>query len=77
MEKVNITFRMDKNRVQVLDELGQCFDRDRSYLVNQAVEEFLTRQQWQVEEVKRARKDVADGKVLSEEAFLADIQSWL
>jgi len=75
--KVNVTCRMAKDRVKALDEIGQAYDRDRSYIVNEAVEEYLARRQWQVEEVKRARREVAEGKFLTEEEFLADVKTWL
>lgn len=76
-EKVNVTCRMAKDRVKALDEIGEAYDRDRSYIVNEAVEEYLARRQWQVEEVERARREVADGKFLTEEEFLADVKTWL
>jgi predicted transcriptional regulator len=76
-EKVNVTCRMAKDRVKALDEIGEAYDRDRSYIVNEAVEEYLARRQWQVEEVKRARREVAAGKFLTEEEFLADVKTWL
>lgn len=75
-EKVNVTCRMDRDRVALLDELGKCFHRDRSYLVNEAVEEYLARQEWQIAEVKRSLAEVKAGKLLTEEEFLADTASW-
>jgi len=75
-EKVNVTCRMDRDRVDALDELGKCFHRDRSYLVNEAVEEYLARQEWQIAEAKRSLADVKAGKFLTEEEFLADVASW-
>jgi predicted transcriptional regulator len=75
-EKVNVTFRMAKDRVKMLDELGKCYDRDRSYLFNEAVEEYLARREWQLEEVKRALAEVKEGKFLTEEEFLKDVASW-
>ena len=75
--KVNVTFRLGKDRAAALDELGKYYDRDRSYLVNVAVEEYLARHDWQVEQVKLARREVADGKFLTEEQFLDDLKTWL
>ena len=75
-EKGNVTVRMAKNRIKMLDELGKCDDRDRSYIVNEAVEEYLSRRQWQLEQVQRALKAVEAGKFLTEEEFLRDVASW-
>lgn len=75
-EKVNVTCRMGKDRVAALDALGKCDDRDRSYLVNEAVEEYLARRAWQVEQVELARKEVAEGKFFTDEEFMADVKTW-
>ncbi len=74
--KVNVTCRMAKERVTALDKLGKCYDRDRSYLVNEAVEEYLARQEWQIAEVKRSLAEVKAGTFLTEEEFLADVATW-
>jgi predicted transcriptional regulator len=76
-EKVNVTFRMGKDRIKVLDELGKSYDRDRSYIVNEAVEEYLARREWQLEEVRRALAEVEEGKFLTDEEFEADLKTWL
>jgi predicted transcriptional regulator len=74
--KGNVTFRMAKDRIKMLDELGKYNDRDRSYIVNEAVEEYLARRQWEIEQVQRALKNVEAGKFLTEEEFLQDVASW-
>lgn len=75
-DKVNVTFRMGKDRIAALDELGKCYDRDRSYLVNEAVEEYLVRREWQLAEVKRSLAEVEQGKFLTDEDFEADMKTW-
>jgi predicted transcriptional regulator len=66
MEKVNVTFRMNKDRVALLDKLGNQLDRDRSYLVNQAVSDYLALQQWQLEEIERAIEEADAGKFVTD-----------
>ena len=61
MKKVNITCRMTEAQVALLDKLGAHFDRDRSYLVNQAVAGFLSMHEWQIEETQRALAEVESG----------------
>jgi predicted transcriptional regulator len=76
MEKVNVTCRLNADDVAFLDTLGEQVDRDRSYLIKQAVARFIAHQRWQVEEVERAIAEVEAGKVVSEEDFLRDVESW-
>ncbi|HEY7330460.1 MAG TPA: ribbon-helix-helix protein, CopG family [Gemmataceae bacterium] len=53
-EKVNVTVRLAKDAVEFLDELGKSLDRDRSYLIKEAVESYISLHRWQVEEIKKA-----------------------
>jgi len=75
-DKVNVTCRMDREDVEFLDQLGEYMDRDRSYLVKYAVARLKAEHQWQVEQVELARKEVADGKFLTEDELLADVKTW-
>lgn len=76
MEKVAVTCRLDKDVVGFLDELGKQVDRDRSYLIKEAVANFIAHHQWQLEAVRQAQEEVKSGKVLSEADFLRDVKSW-
>jgi RHH-type transcriptional regulator, rel operon repressor / antitoxin RelB len=76
MEKVSVTCRLSAEAVAFLDELGKSADRDRSYLIKEAVDKFIAQQRWQVEEVERASAEVRQGKVLTEEEFDADMKTW-
>jgi predicted transcriptional regulator len=60
-EKVNVTCRIAGDRVALLDKLGAHYDRDRSYLVNQAVEGFLAMHEWQITEIEKALKEADAG----------------
>jgi RHH-type rel operon transcriptional repressor/antitoxin RelB len=76
MSKVNVTCRMDEERVAGLDKLGQYYDRDRSYLINQAVDRFLSYHQWQLKEVEKAIAEADAGELLTEKEFDAEMKKW-
>jgi len=61
MEKVNVTCRLDAEDVAFLDKLAELTDRDRSYLIKQAVAEFISLQKWQIEEVEAAIVEADSG----------------
>jgi predicted transcriptional regulator len=75
--KVNVTCRMDKEDVAFLDKLGEWMERDRSYMVKYAVGRLRDEHDWQVEQVELARREVKEGKFLTEEEFIADMKTWL
>ena len=76
-KKVNVTCRMDQEDVAFLDKLGGSMERDRSYMVKYAVSRLRDDHAWQVEQVELARREVEQGKFLTEEQFLEDMKTWL
>lgn len=62
MSKENITFRLDGEKRAALDALAVGMDRDRSYLINEAITLYLEMHQWQIEEIHRgiAEADAGD-----------------
>ena len=76
MEKLNVTCRIPKDAVDSLDKLGALVDRDRSYLINQAIAHYVANQKWQIEEVERAIAEADAGKVVSHDDFVKTVQNW-
>jgi len=60
-EKKTITFRLDSNKVAELDEVAEAQDRDRTYLLNEAVEAYLEVQRWQIEHIKEGIRQANSG----------------
>jgi len=51
MSKENVTFRLDSDRRDALDAIAAGLDRDRSYIINEAITLYLELHQWQIEEI--------------------------
>jgi predicted transcriptional regulator len=66
MEKVNVTVRLGKDAVEFLDTLGKSLDRDRSYLIKEAVESFISLHRWQIEEIHKALAEAKAGDFVSD-----------
>ncbi len=54
MSKEIITLCIDSEKWIALDRLAQGFDRDRSYILNQAIDYFLQVNRWQIAEIEQA-----------------------
>jgi predicted transcriptional regulator len=67
MEKVNVTLRLDKDKVAFLDQLAHSDDRDRTYLIKHAIDGYLHMRQWQLDEIKKAITEADAGDFASEE----------
>ncbi len=64
MDKQTVSFRLDSDKVSTLDTLAQALERDRSYLLNEAVAAYLDVQQWQIAQVKASLRQADDGQLI-------------
>lgn len=75
-EKVNVTVRLDPDTVAFLDKLAEVEDRDRSYMIKQAVANFVRLHRWQIEEIEKAVKEADAGLFASEEEVEKCFGKW-
>ncbi|GGE38179.1 hypothetical protein GCM10011367_10760 [Marinicauda pacifica] len=66
-----ITVRTDK--VAEIDALAGAMDRSRNYIVNQAIEQYLQANAWQMERINDGVAAARDGKVLPADDVFAGI----
>ncbi len=66
-EKVSVTVRLDPETVAFLDRLAEVEDRDRSYMIKQAVANFVRLRRWQIEEIEKAVKEADAGQFATDE----------
>jgi predicted transcriptional regulator len=64
MEKQTISFRIDSDKVNVLDVLANALDSDRTYLLNEAVAAYLDVQRWQLGHIKASVKQADAGRLI-------------
>lgn len=75
-EKVSVTVRLDPEDVAFLDRLGEVQDRDRSYLIKQAVANFVRLHRWQIEEIEKAVKEADAGLFATDEEVEEMFSKW-
>jgi RHH-type rel operon transcriptional repressor/antitoxin RelB len=75
-EKVSITVRLDQETVAFLDQIAEVEDRDRSYLIKQAVANFVRLHRWQIEEIEKAVKEADAGLFATEEEVEQLFSKW-
>ncbi|WP_026736174.1 CopG family ribbon-helix-helix protein [Fischerella sp. PCC 9605] len=67
MSKENITFRLDSEKRALLDKIAAGLDRDRTYILNEAVDIYLDLYQWQVAEIEAGIKEADAGDFATDE----------
>jgi predicted transcriptional regulator len=63
-KKQLISFQIDSDKVDALDALAEALDRNRTYLLNEAVAAYLDFQQWQFEHIKASIKQADAGRLI-------------
>ncbi len=65
-----ITVRAAKDMVLEIDAIAAATDRSRNYIVNQALQQYLEANAWQIERIKQGIAAASDGRVRpAEEVF--------
>ncbi len=59
-----ISFRMRSDAVETLDELAESLERDRSYLLNEAVEQYLELNEYHTKLIARGLRAAKEGKLV-------------
>jgi len=71
MSKENITFRLDSEKRAALDLIAVGMDRDRSYLINEAITLYLEMHQWQIKEIQSGIAEAEAEDFATEEEVIA------
>lgn len=70
------TIRMDDETINRVDSLAKSVNRSRTWVINQAVERFLSYEEWFIQEVQEGMKEVADGKTASPQTVEKRMARW-
>lgn len=76
MDKQTISFRLDADKVEALDEVAKALDRDRTYVLNEAVRSYLEVQQWQLEQIKASIRQADAGQVTDHSEVMRIAKTW-
>ena len=76
MEKTTIPFRIEAKKVRALDALAAALDRDRTYILNEAVAAYLEVQEWQLEQIKEGLRQADAGEFAHDEEVAKTFKKW-
>ena len=64
MDKQTVSFRLDSKKVTRLDTLAEALERDRSYLLTEAVTAYLDVHQWHIDQIKAGIRQADAGELI-------------
>ncbi|MGA2536212.1 MAG: ribbon-helix-helix protein, CopG family [Terracidiphilus sp.] len=71
-----ISFRIASEKIAQLDSIAKAMDRDRSYLLNEAVENYLSEQQRFAAMVEEGLEDMRSGRFFADEEVERMVEDW-
>jgi predicted transcriptional regulator len=76
MDKQTVSFRLASDKVSALDQLAGSLERDRTYLLAEAVQAYLDTQQWQLEQIRAGIAEADAGQVIDHRKVKAMAARW-
>lgn len=76
MEKQTVSFRLDIDKLSALDTLAEALDRDRTFLLSEAVAAYLDVQEWHIQQIKAGIRQADEGKLIAHERVKKLVAKW-
>ena len=76
MNRHMVTLRLDPSKKKELDEIALGLDRDRTYVLNQAIEAYLETHRWQLGHIKEGLAQAERKKFASDAQVKAAFAKW-
>ena len=71
-----LTLRLDSKLSEQLDKLADATQRSRSFLLAEAIREYVALNEWQIEETKKALAEANRGDFASEKEVQQTLKKW-
>ena len=73
---VTVTFRTDPTKVEKLDEFAQASKRDRSQLINEALDHYIHLQKSNLKKIEAGLNAAKAGDFATDEEVEAEFAKW-
>ena len=72
----SVTIRLAPELSERLATVADHLDRPKSWVMEQALKEFIDLQMWQIAAIDKGLRDADAGRVTAHEAVVAWVESW-
>jgi predicted transcriptional regulator len=66
MARETMTVRVEPDTRKELDQIAAALERDRSYVVNEALKAYIDVHQWQIDHIRQGLREANAGKFASD-----------
>jgi predicted transcriptional regulator len=71
-----LSFRTSPDKARKLDRLSEATQRPRSWLLQQALDNYLETQAWQIEHIETGLKELHNGQAVPHERVTEWLATW-
>ena len=71
-----LTLRVDSKLKKQLDRLSRAMNRTRSFVASEAIREYVTLNEWQIEEVKKGIAEAERGDFATDDDVRRVVKKW-
>jgi predicted transcriptional regulator len=75
-ESAVLTLRLDAKLKKKLDRISKSVNRSRSFVAAQAIEEYVSVNEWQINEIKKGLAEADAGDFATEEEVQRVLKKW-
>ena len=75
-ETVTLGVRVKQSKADALEKLAEATDRPKSWLIEQALDQYLETQAWQVEHIRQGLAELDAGQGYEHTEIKAWLESW-
>ncbi len=76
MARETVTFRIETAKKEAVDALAGVLDRDRSYILNEAITAYLDTHRWQLEHIKEGLRQAKAGRFATKRQVKSALARW-
>lgn len=66
-DQVKVSFLLNEKKCKALDEIALLLERDRTFVINEAISAYLVVQSWQVQDTMKAIEEANSGEFATDE----------
>jgi len=76
-EKETVSFRIDSSKKDSLDAIAESLDRDRTFVINEAIAHYVEIHEWQINHIKKGVEQANRGEFATEEEIQTVLKKYL
>ncbi len=76
MARDTVTFRIETEKKEAVDALAGVLDRDRSYILNEAISAYLDTHRWHLEHIREGLREAKAGRFATKRQVKRALARW-